>query len=73
MMMADKGETFKKVLKGLNSTKGASNAERAEQDKRKVKGEDQASHERKRRAVQKRIKDRRNGDDGVIDTGMFGS
>jgi hypothetical protein len=71
MMMADKDETLKKVLKGLNSTKGASNAERAEADKRKAKGEDQAAHDRKRRSVQKRIKDQRNGDDGVIDTGMF--
>jgi hypothetical protein len=71
MMMAKKDDTFNRVMKGLKGTTGDSNAKRAEADKRKAKGEDQAAHERKRRAVQKRVVDRR--DDDVTDTGMFSS
>jgi hypothetical protein len=48
-------------------------AQQAELDKRKAKGEDQATNDRKRRATQKKAKDRRRGDDGVIDSGMFSS
>jgi hypothetical protein len=68
--MPDKDDTFNKVMKGLKGTKGDSKATRAEADKRKARGEEQAAHDRKRRAVQRKIKDRRD-DDGVIDTGMF--
>jgi hypothetical protein len=71
MMMDD--DTFNKVMRGLKGTTGDSNAKRAEQDKRRAKGEDQAANDRKRRDAQKKAKDRRRGDDGVIDTGMFGS
>jgi hypothetical protein len=73
MMMAKKDDTFDKVMKGIKSTKGLTKAQQAELDKRKAKGEDQATNDRKRRATQKKAKDRRRGDDGVIDTGMFGS
>jgi hypothetical protein len=71
MMMASKDSEFDKVMKGLKGTKGESNAKRAEQDKRRAKGEAQAANDRQRRATQKRAKDRRGGDDGVIDSGMF--
>jgi septal ring factor EnvC (AmiA/AmiB activator) len=71
MMMAD--DTFNKVMKGLKSTKGLTKAQQAELDKRRAKGEAQAANDRKRRATQKKAKDRHRGNDGVIDTGMFGS
>jgi hypothetical protein len=66
-------EDLDKILKALNNTKGLTNAQRAELDKRRKQGEAQAANDRKRRDAQKRAKDRRRGDDGVIDTGMFGS
>lgn len=69
--MAD--DTFDKVMKGLKGTKGLTKAQQAELDKRRKQGEAQAANDRKRRATQKKAKDRRRGDDGVIDTGMFGS
>lgn len=71
--MTKKDDTFNKVMKGVNGTKGLTKTQQAEQDKRRAKGEDQAANDRKRRATQKKAKDRRHGDDGVIDTGMFGS
>jgi hypothetical protein len=72
MMMGNK-EDLDKILKALNNTKGLTNAQRAELDKRRKQGEAQAANDRKRRDAQKKAKDRRRGDDGVIDTGMFGS
>jgi hypothetical protein len=73
MMMGNK-EDLDKILKALNNTKGLTNAQRAELDKRRKQGEAQAANDRKRRDTQKRAKDRRrnDGNDGVIDTGMFG-
>jgi hypothetical protein len=71
MMMGNK-EDLDKILKALNNTKGLTNAQRAELDKRRKQGEAQAANDRKRRDAQKKAKDRRRGDDGVIDTGMFG-
>jgi hypothetical protein len=71
--MASKDPTFDAVRKGLNSTKGLTKAQQAELDKRRAKGEAQAINDRKRRDTQKKAKDRRRGDDGVIDSGMFSS
>lgn len=73
--MAKKDETFDKVMKGVNGTKGLTKAQQAELDKRRKQGEAQAANDRKRRDTQKRAKDRRrnDGNDGVVDTGMFGS
>jgi hypothetical protein len=71
--MARKDSTFDAVRKGLNSTKGLTKAQQAELDKRRAKGEAQAINDRKRRDTQKKAKDRRRGDDGVIDSGMFSS
>ena len=67
-------EDLDKILKALNNTKGLTNAQRAELDKRRKQGEAQAANDRKRRDAQKKAKDRRrnDGNDGVIDTGMFG-
>jgi hypothetical protein len=73
MMMAKKDDTFDKVMKGLKSTKGDPNAKRAEMDKRRARGEDQAANDRTRRGRQRRALKRNEGDNGVIDTGMFGS
>jgi hypothetical protein len=82
MMMPD--DTFDKVMKGLKSTNGLTKAQRAELDKRLVKGNAQASSDRTRRNTQtkafnkkaereyeKRWKNR--GGDNVSDTGMFSS
>ena len=66
-------EDLDKILKALNNTKGLTNAQRAELDKRRKQGEAQAANDRKRRDAQKKAKDRRRGDDGVIDSGMFSS
>jgi len=71
--MARQDDTFNKVMKGVNGTKGLTKAQRAELDRRRAKGEAQAANDRQRRDTQKKAKDRRRGDDGVIDTGMFGS
>jgi hypothetical protein len=73
MMMAKKDDTFDKVMKGIKSTKGDSNAKRAEMDKRKARAEDQAAFDRSRRDLRRRALKRIEGDNGVIDTGMFGS
>jgi hypothetical protein len=81
-MAAKDDGTFDKVMKGLKGTRGESNADRAENDKRKIKGEAQAASDRARRnnrtkaqnkkderEYQKRWKGR--GGDDVTDTGMF--
>jgi hypothetical protein len=82
-MTAKDDDTFDKVMKGLKGTRGESSADRAEKDKRLVKGRDQAANDRARRnnktkalnkkderEYQKRWKNR-GGD--VTDTGMFSS
>jgi hypothetical protein len=42
-------------------------------DKRKARAEDQAAFDRSRRDLRRRALKRIEGDNGVIDTGMFGS
>jgi hypothetical protein len=42
-------------------------------DKRKARAEDQAAFDRSRRDLRRRALKRNEGDNGVIDTGMFGS
>ena len=77
-----KDNTFDQVMKGLNSTKGASNAERAEAERRRKQGEKQAANDRARRKTKAQAAKKKaereyearwkgRGGDDVIDTGMF--
>lgn len=80
--MARKDDTFDKVMKGVNGTKGLTKAQRAELDKRRIEGEKKAANDRARRnnqtkALNKKAEreyekrwENRGGDD-VIDSGMF--
>lgn len=71
-MMAREDDTFRKVLDGINKTKGLTQAQREEATRRAELGRKQAKQQREREERASKLRKRRLGHgDDVIDTGMF--